>query len=92
MIRQAFGGPFAESSRKLRIASCDITGELDWGLQGKSRQGRGFWAPKSGLRGVPVGTAANALWANGLSPFFKASAPVAVNIPHLKRSRRVIWP
>src|SRR5215471_19402088 len=35
---------------------------------------------------------ANALGANGLSPFFNASAPVTVKIPHLYRSRRVICP
>ena len=42
-------------------------------------------APNSGLRGVPVGTAAKALRANGLRPFFKASAPDAVKIPHLNK-------
>ena len=41
-------------------------------------------APNSGLRGVPVGTAAKALRANGLRPFFRRSAPVAVKMPHLK--------
>src|SRR5262245_2851045 len=49
-------------------------------------------AVPSGLRGVPVGTSAKALRANGLSPFFRASAPVAVKMPHLTRSRRVICP
>jgi len=42
-----------------------------------------FAALNKGLRGVPVGIAAKALRANGLSPFFKASAPVTVKIPHL---------
>ena len=44
-----------------------------------------FCAPNSGLRGVPVGTllSAKALGANGLRPFFSASAPVAVKMPHL---------
>ena len=49
-------------------------------------------APNSLLRGVPVGTSAKALRANGLSPFLQASNPVVVRIPHLKRSRLVIWP
>ncbi len=49
-----------------------------------------FVAVPRSLRGVPVGTAAKALRANGLRPFFRASAPVAVKMPHLTRSRRVI--
>src|SRR5262245_9892588 len=51
-----------------------------------------FCAPNKGLRGAPVGTCAKALVANGLKPFFKASRPLAVKIPHLYRSRRVITP
>ena len=42
-----------------------------------------FAAPYSGLRGVPVGTAANALRTSGLSPFLAASSPAVVKIPHL---------
>src|SRR5262249_7328624 len=49
-------------------------------------------APNSGLLGVPVGTAAEALRASGESPFFKASPPAAVKMPHLLRTRRLIWP
>jgi hypothetical protein len=44
----------------------------------------------SGLRGVPVGTWANALRANGLKPFFRVRKPPLVTAP-LYRSRRVIW-
>src|SRR5262245_16462619 len=51
-----------------------------------------FCAPNKGLRGAPVGTCAKALVANGLKPFFKANRPLAVKIPHLYRSRRVISP
>ena len=62
-----------------------------------SRSARGIaWvngkAPNSGLRGAPVGTAANALLANGLRPCLSASPPTVVNTPHLKRSRRLTWP
>jgi hypothetical protein len=51
-----------------------------------------FFAPNRGLRGVPVGTAAKALVAKGLSPFLLASNPPAVKSPHLKRSRREMSP
>ena len=64
---------------------------------GVSRSSRGmrwvnFWAPNNGLRGVPVGTpSANVLGANGLKPFLQSSNPLVVKMPHLNRSRRVIW-
>jgi hypothetical protein len=51
-----------------------------------------FKAPNSGLLGVPVGMSAKALRENGLSPFLRASAPVAVKMPHLMNSRRLTWP
>src|SRR5262249_13508135 len=48
--------------------------------------------PNSGLRGTPVGTAAKALFAKGLSPFLQTSAPPAVKMPQRMRSRRLTWP
>src|SRR5436309_13135528 len=51
--------------------------------------------PNRGLRGNPVGmpeSSANALRANGLSPFLSVSAPAAVNNPILIRSRRETCP
>src|SRR5215510_8452494 len=55
---------------------------------GVSKSSRGIGAVNlravpNGLRGVPVGTAANALRANGLRPFFQARNPPAVKSPHL---------
>jgi hypothetical protein len=52
-------------------------------------------APNSGLGGTPVGISlppAYALLAKGLKPFLASSNPVDVKIPHLNRSRLVIWP
>src|SRR5256886_7807669 len=60
-----------------------------------SKRGMGWvnaWTPNSGLRGSPVGIAAYALRANGLSPFCNTSAPDAVKSPILIRSRRDTWP
>src|SRR5215510_10914463 len=52
-----------------------------------------FLAPNRGLRGVPVGTlSAKALGASGLKPFLHTNMPPLVMMPHLMRSRRVIWP
>src|SRR5262245_4286227 len=51
-----------------------------------------FWAPRRGLRGAPVGTAANALRANGLSPFLQTNNPLAEKTPQRMRSRREISP
>src|SRR5262245_28435393 len=47
---------------------------------------------RSGLRGVPVGTAAKALRANGERPFLHKSRPPAEKIPQRRRSRRLICP
>lgn len=60
------------------------------GVCSRSMRCVNFLAPNSGLRGVPVGTAAKALRAKGLRPFFQARAPPTVKISHLKGSRRVI--
>src|SRR5437879_12090324 len=45
-----------------------------------------------GLLGAPVGTSAYALEMNGFRPVMGASAPAAVNNPHLISSRREICP
>src|SRR5262245_833203 len=62
----------------------------------RSRRGMratNFLAPNKGLGGVPVGTlSAKALGANGLKPFLHTSTPPLVMMPHLMRSRRLIWP
>src|SRR5215510_3370855 len=54
---------------------------------------KNFLAPNSGLGGVPVGTpSAKALGASGLKPFLHTRMPPLVMMPHLMRSRRLIWP
>jgi hypothetical protein len=49
--------------------------------------------PNSGLSGSPVGmSSARAEPTKGLKPLFETMIPPAVNRPHLRRSRREMWP
>jgi len=49
-------------------------------------------APNKGLDGMFVGIADQALPTNGFKPFFRASTPLEVKIPHLTSSRRETVP
>jgi hypothetical protein len=71
-----------------RTAPANASATAGVGRVGVAGQGGGgvCWvnlaAPNRGLLGVPVGTSAKALRANGLSPFLHSSSPPVVKIPN----------